>query len=407
MLRENDQHLKAVGSKPFVIRHKRSDLRALRGCQGEWKANNFHFKSKYLTFVAVPTTETKKVQLYGQEQILPVFQATATRKRIPPMFTTRKPYRHLHDTLVRKNILRVLGRIPFSVAQIRKRIAKYSHPGQVAESKTEKYLVQQLNWLKQRKLVAHKKKKGLWTKLKQHTFLIDKDHYLAYHACWFYVQRLRSMGMRMENGLIGTVREEELALTKALVACERRSIDMEKIHQVANAIRSAPWWNVDASDDTHYECWDQTTKVMDLPTTYESIDREAEDLLRAYMKYPYHGERNIGNPIMLFKSIRGLPTPWTVGSLVHDGKELRMISTIEHDKALLCSLQNQRRPFKKPTPLAILKAAWKIPYTSETPPTVEDAAACFLHGGSPRPLMCQWKETEQGYHLEVQLFRYT
>ena len=71
---------------------------------------------------------------------------------------------------------------------------------------------------------------------------------------------------------------------------------------------------------------------MDL-TTYESIDREAEDLLRAYMKYPYHGERNIGNPIMLFKSIRGLPIMDRRFTRTH-GKELRMISTLA--TALLC-----------------------------------------------------------------------
>ena len=146
MLREYDQQIPISSSNAFVVRHSRvTDLHALKGMRGTWKNKHLHFKSKYLTFVATPTDEKKEIMLYGKMRLVPVYQATTTRQRIPPMFTTRKPYRHLHDTLVRKTLLDILSlHIPFNMKQIQKRVSKRCHSEQITFSKTQKYLFKPL-----------------------------------------------------------------------------------------------------------------------------------------------------------------------------------------------------------------------------------------------------------------------
>ena len=92
MLRENDQHLKVVESQTFCDSSQRSDPRF---CGMSGRESKQLSLQEQISYVCAVPTQTKKVQLYGQDP--PSIQATATQ-RIPPMFTTRKPYRHLHDT---------------------------------------------------------------------------------------------------------------------------------------------------------------------------------------------------------------------------------------------------------------------------------------------------------------------
>ena len=410
MLREDDQQIPISNSNAFVVRHDGvTDLHALKGMRGTWKNNHLHFKSKYLTFVATPTDEKKEIMLYGEMRLVPVYQATTTRQRIPPMFTTRKPYRHLHDTLVRKTLLDILSiHIPFNMKQIQQRVSKRCYPEQITFSKTQKYLVQQLNWLETRKCIRCKKRKNgnLWMKNDTDlSFHIPSDLYMAYHACWKHVNRLRAMGLTLD-GLIGAVREEELALTEALEKCTTRTDDMTDVKRIAAALRSAPWWNVEDATGYTEEVWEQDFKVMDLQPTPVPISARAKKLLHAYMKYPYHGEIDVGSPFILYKPIGKLSKPWKVGSFVHDGKEIRLIESITRTHAMLTCVQSHRRKFKTPTPLHKLTPAWRIELQTTSTPTLQDAAACFIPGSNMKPLLCQWKQGDNNVHtLEIQLLR--
>lgn len=414
MLREDDQQIPSTNSKPFVIRHNGvTDLHALKGMRGTWKNNHLHFQSKYLTFVAKPTTETKEIFLYGETHQVQVYQATTTRQRIPPMFTTRKPYRHIHDTLVRKMLLDIVStRIPRTVKEIRKHLERRSHQGQVAFSQTDKYLSQQLKWLENHKCIrskkaSHKRKSSsTWIKTNADMdFHIPSDMYMAYHACWHHVARLRNLGLTLD-GLIGTVREEERALNEALDKCRARTNDMTDIKRLACALRSAPWWNPEGTPGVFEEVWEQDFKVMNLQSVSTPIPTRAKNLLRAYLKYPFHGEINVGQPFLLYKSIKNLEKPWKPGSCVHDGKELRIIQSITHTHAMLCSIQSHRRQFKTPTPISKLTPAWRITLKYVKKPTLTDATACFISNTNPKPLLCQWKEGDNNiYTLEIQLLR--
>lgn len=449
---------KAPPHARFAIRYQNiPHLRAQEHMTGTWEQEQFKFTSKFVQVTANKTQDVQRVYICGIMHTLPVYEASYTCAKIPPIYSTSRYYNDVENILLRKTIHNILTTQPMTTGKIRQHLDRICHNDgpinlQIPKSKTEKYLCMHLAWLQKHGLAKCKRPKHrkrtktaqqtTWYRTsKPHAFVYDRDEYIAYHGCWSYLRMLIQYGMHISkrnvckglaNAISNTLhkKEETMRTWKQYLGPEHDECRAGDV--VLQWIENAPW-NTDqpqyiqpiqgteilrsngniglcmGETDTFLEVWDGTQKIGDvwpvLPTTAVDLIRAAEKFLYAHLIYPYDGIVQIGEPVILFKNINHWKPPHEVGAYVWDGQEIRIVTSIQGDHVQLCSMGTNRRTIKKPIHIDKVKPA-HIHYTYAAP----DAQT--VHGIFPDTcedmcrVRCTWKREFHQQHVRYILISY-